>query len=273
MAPFTPILLHADNPGPLTGDGNNTFLLIGANGAAVLIDAGQGRPAHLDLLRQHLGQQQARLEQVLVTHAHSDHAAGAAAIREAYPHVRFRKQRWPGQDERFAVDWQSLPDGTSIDLGGDTLVALHTPGHSPDHMAFWHEGSGTLFAGDLVMATGTVLIEASRGGDLSAYLASLTRIQALRPRRVLPAHGPAIDEPDRLLRRCLQRRRAREAQVLKALASGPRTVQAMAESIYHGLDPDLMPAAHETVRAHLEKLRREGRAFVRDDQWSADGAP
>ena len=272
MPPFTPILLPAHNPGPLTGAGNNTFLLTGTRGAAVLIDAGQGRPEHLVLLDAHLQQERVRLERVLVTHAHSDHAMGAATIRDAHPHVTFHKKAWPGQDERFAVDWQVLDDGARIDLDGDTLVALHTPGHSPDHVAFWHEGSGTLFAGDLVMATGSVLIP-SRGGDLGDYLVSIERIRALRPERLLPAHGPAIDEPDRFLRRCIEHRLVREGQVLTALASGPRTVQAVTESIYHGLNPALMPAAHETVRAHLEKLRREGRAFVANDQWFADGTP
>lgn len=272
MPPFTPILLSAHNPGPLTGDGNNTYLLTGTRAGAVLIDAGQGRPAHLDLLGSHLRQQRVRLAQVLVTHAHSDHALGAATIRDAHPHVTFHKMVWPGQDERFPVDWQALDDGARIDLGGDSLEALHTPGHSPDHLAFWHERSGTLFAGDLVMAAGSVMIP-SRGGDLGEYLRSIERIRALQPARLLPAHGPAIHEPERFLRRYLEHRRTREAQVLTALAAGPLTVQAVTESIYHGLNPALMPAAHETVRAHLEKLRREGRAFVADDQWSVDGTP
>ena len=271
MQTFTPIVVPAHNPGPLTGDGNNTYLLTATTGAAVLIDAGQGRPEHLDLLGAHLRQRLARLERVLVTHAHSDHAMGATSIRDAHPHATFHKKAWPGQDERFPVDWQALHDGSRIELGGDSLVALHTPGHSPDHVAFWHERSGTLFAGDLVMATGSVMIP-SRGGDLGEYLVSLERIRALQPTRLLPAHGPAIHEPERFLRRSIEHRLVREGQVLTALASGPRTVRAVTESIYHGLTPALMPAAHETVRAHLEKLRREGRAFVAHGQWSADVA-
>ena len=273
MPTFTPIVLHAHNPGPLTGEGNNTCLLPGTSGSAVLIDAGQGMPAHLELLAQQLGQRRVRLEQVLVTHGHGDHATGAVAIRDAHPHVTFRKHLWPAQDTRFPVEWQQVVDGERIDVGGDTLVAVHTPGHSPDHLAFWHEASGTVFAGDLVMATGTVLIQATRGGDMGDYLASIARIQALQPARLLPAHGPAIDNPDRFLRRHVEHRLTREAQVLAVLAAGPLTVQAVTESIYHGLNPALMPAAHETVRAHLEKLRREGRAFVDDGQWAVDGRP
>lgn len=120
-------------------------------------------------------------------------------------------------------------------------------------MAFGHEDSRTVFVGDLV-----------------DYLASLERIRALRPSRLLPAHGPSIDDPDRLLTRAIEHRMTRERQVLVALAAGAGTVQVVTESIYHGLHPALLAAAHETVRAHLEKLRREGRAFVDADRWSSD---
>jgi hypothetical protein len=90
----------------------------------------------------------------------------------------------------------------------------------------------------------------------------------MAPARLLPAHGPVVDEPVPLLTRYIEHRLAREAQVLDALSVGRRTVQAIAESIYDGLDPALLPAAHETVRAHLDKLRLEGRAAVDADRWS-----
>lgn len=265
---FTPILVHAHNPGPWTGDGNNTFLIVGRDGHATLIDAGQGHDAHLDDVSAHLRRHAARLQQVLVTHGHSDHASGAERVGQAHPEARFRKKAWPGEDHRFAVTWHDVADGEQVDIGGDALVALHTPGHAPDHVAFWHERSGTVFSGDLVMAKGSVMIHASRGGDLTQYLASLERVRALRPTRLLPAHGPAIDAPEHLLTRYIDHRLQREAQVLASVRAGRTTVQAVVESIYDGLDPALLPGAHETVRAHLEKLRRDGRAADTDGQWS-----
>lgn len=265
---FDPILLHAHNPGPMTGDGNSTFLIPGDAGGAVLIDAGQGRATHLQLIAEHLRRINSRLDRVLVTHGHPDHASGALAISQAYPATRFYKYPWPGEDETFAVEWQPLADGDRVAVGNDALRVLHTPGHSPDHVAFWHDATRTLFSGDLVIAGGSVMIHSTGGGNLAEYLASLERIRALAPARLLPAHGPVIDDPIAVLTRYIEHRLAREVQVLEALRAGRGTVQAIAESIYDGLDPALLPAAHETVRAHLDKLRREGRASVDADRWS-----
>jgi len=265
---FDPILIHAHNPGPMTGGGNNTFLILGDDGRAVMIDAGQGRDEHLRLIDDHLRRDGQRLHRVLVTHAHPDHAAGAAAIARANPGVRFHKHPWPGEDEKFGVEWQTLDDAARVDVGAEALTVLHTPGHSPDHLAFWHEASRTLFSGDLVIAGGSVMIHSTRGGNLAEYLASLEKIRALAPARLLPAHGPVVEEPIPVLTRYIEHRLAREVQVLDALSAGQHTVQGIAESIYDGLDPALLPAAHETVRAHLDKLRLEGRAAVDADRWS-----
>ena len=111
------------------------------------------------------------------------------------------------------------------------------------------------------------MIHTSRGGDLSEYLASLQRLQAMAPSRLLPAHGPIIDEPQKVLSAYIAHRLMREQQVVDALHAGRSTVQAIAESIYHGLAPALVPAAEENVRAHLEKLRREGRALESGGRW------
>ena len=104
------------------------------------------------------------------------------------------------------------------------------------------------------------MIHWSRGGDLGQYLASLERLLALEPRRLLPAHGPVIDDPRAVLTQLSRASPQREQQVLDALRAGHATVEAIAESIYDGLAPALMPAARENVRAHLEKLRTDGAA-------------
>ena len=112
------------------------------------------------------------------------------------------------------------------------------------------------------------MIEASRGGNLKSYMAALERIRGLEATRLLPAHGPEIHEPANVLQQYIDHRNARERQVKDALAAGHNTVQAIAESIYDGLVPALMPAARENVRAHLEKLRAEGAAFEQNGRWT-----
>ena len=132
---------------------------------------------------------------------------------------------------------------------------------------FWHEPSRTAFTGDLVVEGSSVMISWSRGGNLAQYLAALERLRALEPQVLLPAHGPKITDPDRLLIGYLEHRRLRERQILAALQRGHATVQTIAESIYDGLEPALMAAARETVRAHLEKLKAEGRAVDEHGRW------
>ena len=264
-----PVLLTAHNPGAMTGSGNNTYFLPGSGGVAALIDAGVGHERHLQDLGARLATERCRLARVLVTHGHADHASGAPAIAALHPAALFEKYPWPDEDPRYDVDWRPLADGQTVAAGDDELIVLHTPGHSPDHAAFWHEPTRTAFTGDLVARDSSVMIHSSRGGNLSAYLASLERLLALEPRQLLPAHGPRIDDPRAVLVGYLEHRRARERQVIAALERGDATVQAIAESIYDGLDPALMPAARENGRAHLEKLKSDGIAAADESgRWT-----
>jgi glyoxylase-like metal-dependent hydrolase (beta-lactamase superfamily II) len=260
---FHPIAIHAFNPGPMTGAGNSTWLIPGR--VPTLIDAGTGDPRHLDSLEQAL--QGASLAQVLVTHGHTDHASGAPAISARMPHVRFRKMLWPERDEKWPAAWGAIADGEVIAAGDEDIVAVHTPGHAPDHLCFWHAGTRTLFCGDLAVSGSTVWIPSTLQGDLAAYLRSLQRVRELGPDRMLPAHGPVIEEPDRLLRTYIEHRLEREAQILEALRGGAATPDAIVARVYRGLKESLVPVARDGVVAHLVKLEREGRAVNEQDAW------
>jgi glyoxylase-like metal-dependent hydrolase (beta-lactamase superfamily II) len=167
---------------------------------------------------------------------------------------------WPERDVRWPVTWEPLGDNSVVPAGDDTLTAIHTPGHAPDHLCLWHAESLTMFCGDLAQKGSTIYIPPNLQGDLLAYLASLERVLALRPARLLPAHGPVIADPDRLLRGYIEHRREREQQILGLLRSGESSPDAMVGRMYRGLKETLVPMARESVLAHLLKLEHEGRA-------------
>jgi glyoxylase-like metal-dependent hydrolase (beta-lactamase superfamily II) len=160
---------------------------------------------------------------------------------------------------RVVVPWARLLDGQVLLAGDETLLVVYTPGHSPDHICLWHEASRTLFGGDLLIEGGTVVVPGGRGGHLRDYLVSLDRIAALQPLQVLPAHGSLISQPVALIERYSAHRAERERQVLEAVADGADSVAAIVERVYPDLTFDLRFAAAETVIAHLEKLREDGR--------------
>src|SRR5690606_36234882 len=116
-----------------------------------------------------------------------------------------------------------LADGDTFDCGATRLRAVHTPGYAPDHFCFLDEQSVDLYCGDLLRIGGTVVIPASRGGSLADYLRSLERVRAMRPVRMLPAHGPIVTDPDRLIGEYLAHRRERHQEILAALHAGCRT--------------------------------------------------
>jgi glyoxylase-like metal-dependent hydrolase (beta-lactamase superfamily II) len=260
--------IEAHNPSPMTGLGNNTYLLVGSRGSATLVDAGVGDALHVHEIARTLAACGARLRMVLVTHGHADHASGALALAAAFPETVFAKRAWPVEDGPYRVPWRPLADGDRLPIDDEDLLVVETPGHAPDHVALWHAASRTAFTGDLVVLGGSVMIHWSRGGDLRQYLAALARVRALGAARLMPAHGPVIVDAAAVLTGYIEHREMREGQVVSALRRGLGTVQAIAESIYDGLSPALMQAARENVRAHLEKLRAEGRARDRGGRWT-----
>jgi glyoxylase-like metal-dependent hydrolase (beta-lactamase superfamily II) len=246
-----PLLLHAGNPGPLTGDGNNTWLLDGP--VPTLVDAGVGAPAHLDAIARALAGRP--LARVLVTHGHADHASGVTALRARWPALDACKWPLPGD-----AGWRGLSDRERVRAGDGELVVVHTPGHAVDHVCFWDETLRDLYAGDMVVQGSTVMIPAGRGGHLGEYLRSLERLAALDPARMLPGHGPIIEHPLELIAEYIAHRQAREAQVKACLADGITDVDAIVSRIYPDISAAVRPAARLTVEAHLEKIHDEQRA-------------
>src|SRR3954470_5268870 len=235
-----PILIPAGNASDWTGPtGNNTWLLLGERPA--LIDAGTGEPSHLEALERALAG--AALARVFITHWHPDHVKGLPALRD----------RWPAL---VVVD----AAGDPVPAGDGALEIIPTPGHAPDHLCFYDRDAGDLYCGDLARKGGTIVIPARKGGDLRAYLASLQLVRALAPRRLLPGHGPIVDDPIALIDEYIAHRRQREQQILQAMLEGARTVDEIVRRVYPLLPASLSEAAADSVRAHLAKLRDEGKS-------------
>jgi glyoxylase-like metal-dependent hydrolase (beta-lactamase superfamily II) len=255
--------LHAGNPSAMTGSGNWTYFLPGRH--PVLIDAGVGQRSHLEAIQTARGDGPCH---VVVTHAHSDHISGARAIAARWPATSFSKYSWPERDGEYDVRWSSLADGQIIAAGDEALEVIHTPGHAPDHIALWHASTRTLFSADLVVQGTTVVIPATMGGSLTAYIRSLERVLTLDPARLLPAHGEAIENPQALIRQYIDHRRDRERQIREGLESGLRTVDQLVGEIYSGLKAALVPMARESVLAHLRKLEDEGVVRQDGEAWN-----
>jgi len=245
---LSPIRFDAANPGPLTGPGNNTWLLDGAE--PTLIDAGIGATRHVESLAAHLGGRP--LVRILLTHGHPDHASGVPALRSLWPDVDVWK--WPPIDD----GWHVLGEGLEARAGDAMLETVHTPGHATDHVCFWHGASRSLFVGDMMAIGTTVAIPARRGGHLRSYLTSLERLAELEARRAFPGHGRIIDEPNRLIADYLEHRRLRERQVVSLLERGIREPDDLVARIYPGVPEAIRPAALETIEAHLVKIGEDG---------------
>ena len=243
-----PFLIAAFNPGTLTGPGNNTYFFDGAE--PTLIDAGVGKPEHLEAIAAHLNGR--ALARVLVTHGHPDHASGLPALRERWPHLEARKLNLPGES-----GWLPLNEAERVRAGDTWLTVVHTPGHASDHVCFWQPDSRDLYCGDMMTATTTILVPpASRGGSLRAYLDSLRRLVALNPAKAWPGHGPVIANPVERIHEYLEHRAMRERQVVACLNDGVTDVDAIVARVYADTPRELWPAASLTVEALLEKLNK-----------------
>jgi glyoxylase-like metal-dependent hydrolase (beta-lactamase superfamily II) len=253
----------ARNPGPFTFHGTGTYVV--GEGQVAVIDPGPDLPEHIEALLMDLAGEE--VTHILVTHTHRDHSPAAAAVKEATgaptygfgPHAGGRRGE-AGVEE--GGDWDFAPDivvhdGGEIAGAGWRFAAVHTPGHTSNHLCFALPDSGVLFSGDHVMGWSTSVI-APPDGDMAAYMASLDKLLGRHDAVYWPTHGPAITEPKEHVRAFIGHRREREAGILDCLNAGIERVDRMVERLYVGLNPNLKRAAGRSVLAHLIDLRGRG---------------
>ena len=259
--------LTANNPGPFTFQGTNSYV-IGRDNLAV-IDPGPEDDAHFDALLAAIGGRP--VSHIFVSHTHRDHSPLAARLREKTgaiicaegPHRPARPLRIgeinpldASADLEFVPDMK-LEDGSVLDGGDWAIRTILTPGHTANHAVFALEGTGTLFSADHVMGWSTSIV-APPDGAMTDYMASLDRLLARHDKVFLPGHGGPVVKPHKFIRGLKAHRKMRERSIVERLKGGDRTIAEMVTQIYRDTDPRLHGAAALSVLAHLEDLVARG---------------
>jgi glyoxylase-like metal-dependent hydrolase (beta-lactamase superfamily II) len=226
-------LLRAPNPGPMTLDGTNTWVL---GEHRVVIDPGPADDGHLAAIAAH-----APIDTILLTHGHADHVEGAARLSEMLGGVPVI-----GFDAAHCVGAQPLRGVPGEEIAG--LQVIFTPGHTGDSVSY--RTRDVVFSGDTILGRGTTVV-AWPDGDLGDYLASLRRLRAHGPVPILPGHGPALADCSVAAAYYLEHRLARLEQVRAARVAGAETAEQVVRVVYADVDPVLWPAAEWSVRAQL----------------------
>lgn len=242
----------ANNPGPFTGPGTNTWILDDGHGRVVVIDPGPIDTKHAGALMKTIGDRQ--VEAVLVTHTHVDHApmANPLASDLGVPAVGYA----PGP--QFDPDVRLL-DGASFEVGALDLYVVHTPGHADDHLCF--RAGNVLFTGDHIMGGSSVMVE-----RMGPYLKSLEKLRGSGLERLLPGHGEEMGDPEAVIDWYVAHRLQRHRQIYDAIAEGAASVDEVVEVVYADVDKSLHRLAARSVGAHVELLREEGRITWQDDE-------
>ena len=251
----------APNPGPMTLDGTNTWVLLEPGSSeAVVVDPGPDDERHLRAVLTVVEGLGAHVSTTLLTHGHLDHSEGAArfsgmsgaAVRALDPAQRLGSE--------------GLAEGDCVSAGGLDLRVVATPGHTSDSLSFLVPGDGAVLTGDTVLGRGTTVV-AHPDGRLDAYLESLDRLRLLAARgtigTVLPGHGPVLDDAQQAIEHYLAHREQRLRQVHAAVLAGARTPLEVVELVYADVDRSLWPAAELSVRAQLDYLRETGEPISR----------
>ncbi len=257
--------LVAPNPGVMTGQGTNTYLL-GDDEVAVL-DPGPAIPAHIDAILRTAGD---RIRWIVCTHTHGDHspawqavaaATGAEVIGASPADDMF-------QDDTFTPA-RELQHDDVLSTQEFTLRAVHTPGHVSNHFCFFLEEEQMLFAGDHIMNGSTVVI-VPPSGDMKAYIESLQLLRCYPLKFIAPGHGETMEDSHAVVEWLVNHRLQREGKVIKGLQQlGRVPLDELVKVVYDDVDTSLHKMAKLSLSAHLIKLQYENRALhhAGDDSW------
>lgn len=270
LSPLVSRLL-APNPSPYTYTGTQSYIIgrnEGAAGDVAVIDPGPADEAHLAALMAAIAGR--RVKAICCTHTHRDHSPAAAPLAAMTGATIIgcapltMKDDGPRVDAAFDADYRPdevMRDGALLRGDGWTLEAVATPGHTSNHLCFALHQEKALFTGDHIMGWSTTVISPP-DGDMADYMHSMQKLLDRDDVVFYPAHGDAIEKPQRLVRGMMGHRKHREGQIIRLLQSAPGGmaigIGVMVEEMYKGLDPALHGAASRSVLAHLLDLEKRG---------------
>lgn len=261
------------NPGPMTLQGTNTYL-IGNGQKRILIDTGNpGIPEYITNLKKVLDEKNISLQSILVTHWHGDHVGGVPEIFNTIkPDSSCKIYKIPRKskpDEPLGSDlkYTFINDKDVFHTEGATLQVVYTPGHTDDHFIVTLKEENAVFSGDCILGEGTTVFE-----NLHSYMKSLQKILELKPDIIYPGHGPVIKNPLPHIEEYIAHRNKREAQIFDVMMKDPKmefTALDLVKIIYKETPEHLHAAAAYNVGHHLEKLTEDGKAekVPGTDKW------
>jgi glyoxylase-like metal-dependent hydrolase (beta-lactamase superfamily II) len=242
----------APNPSPMTLDGTNTWVIAEPGSAEVIVvDPGPDDTEHLRrVLAAARADGDRRVAQIVLTHGHLDHSAGAARL------AAMSGAPVGALDPALRLGDEGFVPGDVLAAAGCALRVVGTPGHSADSLSLLLEADGALLTGDTVLGRGTTVI--GPDGSLGDYLRTLNELRSLAEaaglRVLLPGHGPVLGDPAGVLDYYIAHRMERLDQVRAALAAGARTPAEIVAMVYADTDPAVRKAAEWSVRAQLDYL-------------------
>ncbi|XP_022914086.2 beta-lactamase-like protein 2 homolog [Onthophagus taurus] len=249
------------NPGPMTLQGTNTYI-IGTGKRRILLDTGDADvPQYINHLKSVLKQNGIDLAHIFISHWHHDHIGGVSDVMQIKEHTKYcQVWKYPRTDVKVEelpnnISFDFLKDGQEFEVEGATIRIVHTPGHTTDHVVLHLLEDNAVFSCDCILGEGTAVFE-----DLYDYMNSLESILDIQPSIIYPGHGNIIHEPIEKIQYYIDHRKQRENQIISVLTTEPKrkyTPMQLVEAIYIETPKELYLAAAYNVQHHLTKLVRE----------------
>ena len=270
---ITPLVKRviAKNPGPFTYTGTGTFI-VGTKELAV-IDPGPIDNNHLNAIIKACGK--SKISHIIITHTHNDHSPLSKSLQKktGAPIYSFLNKNMDtktdnqfeeGYDNSFKPDIV-IKDGDLIKGYDWTLEAIHTPGHTSNHMCYGLEEKLILFTGDHIMGWSTTVI-VPPDGNMTSYIESLKKVLNYKYKIFYPTHGGPITKPKQFVNALIAHRLMRQTQIINELSKNNLTIKEMVIKFYKTTDKRLWPAAEKSILANLLSLKDKGVVVDEDNK-------